>query len=57
LAALRSAERSAVAAEILKRGLKDVVVIDPSASKVDPPGSKESATLANGDKNSALEDE
>ena len=37
LAALRSVERSAVAAEILKRGLKDVVVIDP-ASKVDPPG-------------------
>ena len=40
LAALRSVERSAVAAEILKRGLKDVVVIDP-ASRDDPGKSKD----------------
>ena len=34
LAALRSVERSAVAAEILKRGLKDVVVIDPASKTI-----------------------
>jgi hypothetical protein len=33
LAALRSAERSAVAAEILTAGLKDVVVIDPRSKE------------------------
>lgn len=35
LAALRSEERSAVAAEILTAGLKDVVVIDPRSKKDD----------------------
>jgi hypothetical protein len=56
LAALRSADRSTTAAEILMNGLKGVVVIDPR-SKTDPVESKESATLAIHDKNSALEDD
>ena len=45
LAALRSVERSAVASEILKRGLKDVVVINPAA-KVDPSGNKDRQGVA-----------
>jgi hypothetical protein len=56
LAALRGVDRSATAAEILKAGLKDVVVIDPE-SRNDPARNRESATGANGDKKNGEDEE
>ncbi len=57
LAALRSVERSAVAAEILTSGLKDVVVIDPRSKKADQGEIKDRPAGASSVDNSALEDD